>query len=119
VLKIVQQAKLEDFLAMLDCVDIRSLTSFHAVTAVFEFFSLYLVSSSKFQFLRRVLLLTTVKDLLGLSEGICHPPVLGRHASPADSCAPIRNTIRVEQICFPTAPCPACHWVLSPSFSPR
>jgi hypothetical protein len=50
VLKIVQQSNLEAFLTGLDRAEIRYLTSFHAVTAVFEYFTLYLVSSSKLQF---------------------------------------------------------------------
>ena len=52
VLKSVQQSNLEAFLTGLDRAEIRYLTSFHAVTAVFELFTLYLVSSPKLQFSR-------------------------------------------------------------------
>jgi hypothetical protein len=50
VLKTVQQSNLEAFLIGLDRAEIRYLTSFHAVTTVFEYFTLYLVSSTKLQF---------------------------------------------------------------------
>lgn len=50
-LKTIQQSNLEAFLTGLDRAEIRYLTSFHAVTAVFEFFTLYLVSSPSSNFL--------------------------------------------------------------------